>query len=113
MVRIKFLDIGADILDPSNHTLVVTIGRARKVADTVSTTSGLVGQLPCHDGWGVLVSIDEYLEVFLVGVNNLRDVVEVVVVFSTKVDSVDVHPTIICPLYKAYSSAQLTKRSHR
>lgn len=99
MVWVELLDVCTEVLHPSSHSVVVAVGRAGKVAVRVGTAPGFVGQLPGHDRRGGFVSIDKHLEVFLVGIDNLRYMVKVIMVFSAEVDCVHVHSAVVCPLY--------------
>lgn len=115
VVGVEKLDVGGNVLDPLEDSLGSAVGGTGEVADTVGAAAGLVGELPGHDCGGVLIAVDEDLDVVLEGGNDLGVGVElressvsisklvskathVIVVLSTKIDSVHVHSTVISPV---------------
>lgn len=117
VVLVQALDVGAHLIVPSGDQLWSAVFGSWQIAYTVGATAGFVGELPSEDGRVVLVSGHNGLDVSLESLLDLRQAVElcpsqriptigelartnIVVVFSTKVDRVNVHASIIGPVIR-------------
>lgn len=68
VVGIDGLDVCADFIIPLEKKISITVGAAGKVASSISTTSGLVGNLPSEDGGRVLEMPNDNGDVVLEGI---------------------------------------------
>ncbi|KAF3934416.1 hypothetical protein ABW19_dt0205334 [Dactylella cylindrospora] len=76
VVGVEILDELGEILGPFMQLGDITVRRSWEISVSVSAAAGLVTQLPREDGFGVLVSLNDDLDVLLVGGNDLWFTVE-------------------------------------
>ena len=117
MILVQALDVGAHLIVPSGDQLWSAVLGSGQVAYAVCATAGFIGELPSEDGRVVLVPGHNGLNVSLESLLDLWQAVKlcsgqhiptirepartnIIVVFSTKVNSVDVHASIIGPVVR-------------
>jgi len=98
VVLVERLDVCRDLAGPIHESGSCAVGASREVSDGVTVTTRFVCKLPSEDGGGVDVASHNGLDIVLVCGNDLWVGVEVVVVFASKIDRVDIHPTIVSPV---------------
>ena len=76
VVRVKALDVRAHLVDPGREQVRIAVVAARQVAHAVCAAARLVAEFPGHDGGGVAVACDEFLDVVLVCFFDLGEAVE-------------------------------------
>ena len=117
VVLVQALDVRTHLIVPSSDQLRSTVLRSGKIAYAVRAAAGLIGELPGKDGRVVLVSGHNRLDVSLECLLDLRQAVElcssqqiptttksartnIVVVFSAKVDCINVHAAVVGPVVR-------------
>jgi hypothetical protein len=117
VVLVQALNVCAHLIVPSSDQLRSTVLRSGKIANAVRAAAGLIGELPGEYGRVVLVSGHNRLDVSLKCLLDLRQAVElcsnqqilaakklartnIIVVFSTKVDRINVHASVVGPVVR-------------